>query len=1081
MKLRKAFFLVLMVTLATVLVSCRKKISIDVSDNTTINLLIDEEKSIKFETNDKKGVTFESLDESVATVNDDGVVKGLKEGETTIKVISVSKEKVFAEVTIKVRGESDTLNLTLSEMAATILVGENYTIDYETNSLGDVLFNVTNELVASVTDEGVITGLASGSTTILVSLEEDSTVSKTFTINVTSDEEAEELELAIDMEYNLGYKASDGYTFEISNIYVASVNDEGLLLAELQGDATIEVMKDGNLVKTINLKVYNKARSVTLTGPENIYTNELISYEVSYLPRSAYPYYKFEVEDESILTINDLGEITPISSGTTILRVRSLQDDQTFDEIEVTIKTVLVVKEDVTEDEIIKLGNFEYKAGINLFSSINDAIENALEGNKVLLLAGNYVEDVTIDKAIILESDNAIIEGVVNVLANNVEINAVGFSEGAKVNVLEGLVSDFKFNNNTILNITADEFLSVGEVENFEIKNNSFDDLNTAINLSNLAVDINALIEKNTFNNVSVAMNINANNKLNDSALLRIYRNNIANVDNGFVISLSENNATSKATLYTRFNEVIEYDKAIVSTGPNIFEHTFNYWGEFDIANFDNVDFDMLLGYYNDPNDFVRETAYNPNVPILVTLENPIDELWLGETHELEIRAIPYSSSSDFVQIQVVNMSLAELENGRVLVPKKSGEFVLRVGSFSAPTEIVEHKIAVTTEPGIHLEIDNPTQDITVGSSFIVKGLPFPYDRTEDPVKYESTNPNVATVTAGGLVNVVGVGEFEIIASLVNEPIVKQNVMFTSYNELSDENILDFYTKRQLAYSKVHEIELHGASSYLRIHNESVTRVLAEDIESRERIIPVTPGFRPGIEMRSNIPEQFKYNEHNVVWVVVHDTGNSNAGAGAELHANYLWNAATQGGRQASWHYTIDSHLRYQHMPETEVAYHAGDGSSLPKVDGENPALGGGNSNGISIEMSVQRDGDVWKTWQNTARFAASLLHKYNLPLSNVTYHNDFSGKNCPQTLRRAGLIWLFEEFVENEYELARIFGNSISNTRFISHNPEILDDTGVIINTPNHSTNVSYTLEVEINGETVSKTFTTLVEGLWR
>ena len=62
----------------------------------------------------------------------------------------------------------------------------------------------------------------------------------------------------------------------------------------------------------------------------------------------------------------------------------------------------------------------------------------------------------------------------------------------------------------------------------------------------------------------------------------------------------------------------------------------------------------------------------------------------------------------------------------------------------------------------------------------------------------------------------------------------------------------------------------------------------------------------------------------------------------------------------------------------------------------------GGNLNGIGVELCVNADGNFEQTMQNGAQLTAYLLRQYGLGVENVRQHYDFSGKNCPQTIREA-------------------------------------------------------------------------------
>lgn len=148
--------------------------------------------------------------------------------------------------------------------------------------------------------------------------------------------------------------------------------------------------------------------------------------------------------------------------------------------------------------------------------------------------------------------------------------------------------------------------------------------------------------------------------------------------------------------------------------------------------------------------------------------------------------------------------------------------------------------------------------------------------------------------------------------------------------------------------------------------------------------IPIHEDILPeGSEGRPGIKRKIKY-------IVIHETANHSEGADAKAHAEYLksGNSGT-----TSWHYTVDDHEIYQHIPDSEVAWHAGD-----KLE-----EGGGNLNGLSLELCVNDDGSFNRTFDNAARFTAYLLKEYELSVDDIKQHHDFSGKNCPMTIREKG------------------------------------------------------------------------------
>lgn len=154
-------------------------------------------------------------------------------------------------------------------------------------------------------------------------------------------------------------------------------------------------------------------------------------------------------------------------------------------------------------------------------------------------------------------------------------------------------------------------------------------------------------------------------------------------------------------------------------------------------------------------------------------------------------------------------------------------------------------------------------------------------------------------------------------------------------------------------------------------------------------------------------------------WIVIHETGNSSKGADAKNHSTYLKNLAKANTTYVSWHYTVDDHAIYHHIPDNEIAYHASDG----RVEG------GGNMASIGIEICVNSDGNFDKARDNAAWLTAKLLKENNLTIGAVKQHHDFApdGKNCPQTIRDKGLWNNFLQAVQKYYGVTN--SSSSSNT----------------------------------------------------
>jgi hypothetical protein len=127
----------------------------------------------------------------------------------------------------------------------------------------------------------------------------------------------------------------------------------------------------------------------------------------------------------------------------------------------------------------------------------------------------------------------------------------------------------------------------------------------------------------------------------------------------------------------------------------------------------------------------------------------------------------------------------------------------------------------------------------------------------------------------------------------------------------------------------------------------------------------------------------------------VHETDNTNPGADAAMHNRYLHNGAE--GRQASWHFTVDDHSIYQHIPITEVTWQAADGA------------GPGNMSGISAEHCVNLDGDESKTRHHGEALFGGIMRALNMDVATrLKRHWDFNEgtidrHHCPDHMMNTG------------------------------------------------------------------------------
>ena len=146
----------------------------------------------------------------------------------------------------------------------------------------------------------------------------------------------------------------------------------------------------------------------------------------------------------------------------------------------------------------------------------------------------------------------------------------------------------------------------------------------------------------------------------------------------------------------------------------------------------------------------------------------------------------------------------------------------------------------------------------------------------------------------------------------------------------------------------------------------------------------------------------------------------------------------------------------YYYIPTTRVT------SGYGKV----VAINGGNMQSIGIETCVNNGSDVYLTWQYTAKLVARLLVNNDLGPDRVMFHNNFSNKECPNTMINANKVETFLDMCYVEYMVKKYYSDY--DITFTSLNPTYLDNTGRVVSNPNIPTSVGYTVTIKQNGNTI-------------
>lgn len=138
---------------------------------------------------------------------------------------------------------------------------------------------------------------------------------------------------------------------------------------------------------------------------------------------------------------------------------------------------------------------------------------------------------------------------------------------------------------------------------------------------------------------------------------------------------------------------------------------------------------------------------------------------------------------------------------------------------------------------------------------------------------------------------------------------------------------------------------------------------------------------------------KFNYSSRHgakIKYIVIHDTGNTRRGSGAENHYNYF----NGGNRNASAHYFIDQKEIIQTVEDENASWHCGDGKGV---------FGITNMNSIGIEICINEDGSFEISQAKAIELIRALMIKHDIPKANIVRHFDASRKICPKKMSDAG------------------------------------------------------------------------------
>ena len=229
-------------------------------------------------------LVWKSANESVASVDADGVVTAKKEGTTRITACSEYSDKVSVSFPVSVKYGAAVRSVTLKKSAVTLERGDQTRLEYElepADAVRGIEFVPSDPTVARVDEEGNLVALMRGETDITIASRRNPKVNAVLHVVVKDDRCP--LSMTYEGETNIllapGERlyadfliepadADTDYRWTTDNEGVVAIGADGLPVAAGRGAATVSAVSDYNSNLRVDFRVTVEDGSVTLVMPE---------------------------------------------------------------------------------------------------------------------------------------------------------------------------------------------------------------------------------------------------------------------------------------------------------------------------------------------------------------------------------------------------------------------------------------------------------------------------------------------------------------------------------------------------------------------------------------------------------------------------------------------------------------------------------------------------------------------------------------------------------------------------------------------------------------------------------------------
>ena len=324
-----------------------------------------------------KAVTWSSADSDIATVDENGVVTAVAAGTTTITATAQDGSGKSASCTVTVPPIKVT-GLTVDPAPASVTTGKTVTLTAtakpENATDKTVTWSSANEKIATVDENGVVTGVAVGTTTITATAKDGSKVKATCKVTVLSapvdvtgvtlDKTKEALDidktLTLTATVEPGNATDKTVVWTSSDEKIATVSATGLVTGVAVGTATITVTtNDGSFTAQCEVNVQKPVTSVTLDKTsETLEVSDTLTLTATVKPDDATnKAVTWTSSDEAVATVSEAGVVTAVAVGTADITATAKDGSGKFATCTITVTGPITVGDFVVLNGVVTAYN----------------------------------------------------------------------------------------------------------------------------------------------------------------------------------------------------------------------------------------------------------------------------------------------------------------------------------------------------------------------------------------------------------------------------------------------------------------------------------------------------------------------------------------------------------------------------------------------------------------------------------------------------------------------------------------------------------------------------------------------------